>query len=122
MADWFSLRPADEIPTVPQYILVAGPLKGHRSARYFNDLSRVKLTITNNFIKWGTEDLLNNDVRVYEWDGTGWQEIYFLAQGTRKLEHPLWKNGTAPKVKQVISEVDVSQAVASILGTHPEEG
>lgn len=118
MADWYALKPDDPLPTVSRYMLVGGDKNKYRSYRMFHELSKVKLAITNTFAWTGD---LHSDVRVYEWDGTDWQEIYFLAKGSSKMDHPLWKNGAAPKAPQVITEVDVSQAVASILGTAQSE-
>lgn len=119
MADWFQVDALDELPPQPRYLIVAGERGKRRDARYFHDLSKVKAAITNTFA-WQDRPV-GCDVRVYEWDGTGWQEIYFLAKGTSRLEHPLWKNGAAPKTPQVISEVDINEAVASILGTQQSE-
>ena len=120
MGDWFEIKAGEPLPTVPQYLLVGGDPARTRSARYFSNLTKVKSAITNTFA-WGIPGRLTADVLVYEWDGTGWQEIYALPKGTSRLDHPLWKNGPAPKTPQVVSEVDVSEALASILGTNKSE-
>lgn len=119
MADWFRVEAGDELPPNPRYLVVAGTKGQRRDARYFHELSKVKLAITNTFA-WQDRPMAC-DVWIYEWDGTGWQEIYLLAKGSSRLEHPLWKNGAAPKTPQVISEVDINEALASILGTRQSE-
>ena len=80
--------------------------------RIYPNLSQIKSAITSQSTDWN--GLLKSDIKVYEHDGDGWQEIYSLTKGESKQAHELWKNGVAPKTLAV-SDSAVDAAIQSIL-------
>ena len=82
------------------------------SFRMFPNLSQVKASITSQHADgYG---MMRNEIRVYEFDGSRWQEIYHLPKGSAKVACPLW-DGVAPKTLAVSDEA-VEAAIASIVG------
>lgn len=79
----------------------------------YSNLSQVKSAITSKLTDY--DGSVRREVRVYEHDGTRWQEIYYLPQGSAKNDCPLW-HGVAPKTLAVSDEA-VEAAIQSILGT-----
>lgn len=82
------------------------------SFRIYPNLTQVKTAITSNHTDWN--GLIKSDLKIYEHDGDGWQEIYSLTKGENKLAHPLWRDGKAPTT-MAVSDSAVDAAIESIL-------
>lgn len=120
MAKWAPCTDEKRFPEPHRYLL----WKDRRSYAIYPSLSLVKQAIS-----YGCKqqrqggapgkyvDITTYEFTVFEWDGTRWQEIYKIDRNAVKQEHPLWKNGAAPKHKMTVSDEDVAAAIASITGT-----
>lgn len=78
------------------------------------NLSLVKAQISSD----NGEGVTRRGYKVYEQHGDDWVEVDSVDAGVFfKTDHPLWKNGAAPKGPQAVSDDAVADAIASILGT-----
>lgn len=106
---WTTVTDPRGFPEPPRYLV----WRNQTRVSIFESLSLVKAVVSQQAYD---DTKLNYDYTVYEWDGAGWQEIYKIPKGSNKNDHPLWKDGAAPRHKQVISEDEVAAAIASITG------